>query len=245
MEYHPSRFGRWILGLVIIVGMLVASGLAPANRTLAYANYCGSPTQLNDCTGQAQWDGNTTGAETRMTVKGISYNSGANILVNALWLTTSDGYWVEAGYYAQYGQRRYYFGDLRPGDGQANFNDLAPVPSGDLGNYLKVAFWENGVDEFTVLLDSKYYFKEVASYPMDTQGYYINIGSELSGSSGAYSPVTNFRFNKWREEDGTWRYQYQNATRYWITSPTITATWALAPVNSTLGGDWKTSCCTN
>jgi hypothetical protein len=158
---------------------------------------------------------------------------GANFIDNEMWLrgTNSLGngrYWVEAGYNMD-GQSGnvYFWGDLRPLDGYLYYHSEGPVPAADY--YHNATFWiyrtPGWADRFNVQMISWATSWTGVSTDNWMQVISVDMGMELSGSSGAYAGNAYF----------TSRY-YQDPNTYWYLLPA----WDAYPYTDPNRQDWPT-----
>jgi len=236
---------RTVLAVTVLTLTLALSTVRPyrvAADTLAEPTWnC-----ILHCWGAIVWNGGTSGIYTSISVTSIYSNSQDYFVNNEGWMANVDqGTWVEAGYKALYGERRYFWEDFRPGDINPNRYLLAAVPSADIGGRVGITLSRTSSNSFDVILQSNTYTLRNYSTNNSMQPDSMQIGQEVFAQPGTTTaPEASWIYNQWREDNGTWHFQNRLQDDYRNNSPPIHSQWAQFPTDAgSNGGTWIASCC--
>ncbi len=223
--------------------LLVCSVLAIVPRSaLAYS--C-PPTGVH-CYALNSWNGDTRGVAGDISIAYIYTNDGSNTSINnTIWLVdTTSNYWVEAGYRSNLGITNYYWGDVRPSDPMYRRHLMTQIPGQHYGSGLDINISrENDNTSF------------VAAFHVNAVGYssynystnntmipgHIDIGQELSGTTGSHADPAAFTYNQWQTSDGYYHMQTDNGYTTYVGGPPQ-GYFSEYPSASAIGGIWHSLC---
>ena len=175
-------------------------------------------------------------------------------LNNETWLLNENACsnlcWVEAGFTSTDGSTTYYFRENKTPSQPYRLDILDPVPAGDYNGTVNVQIVQD------INVTSWYNVYIIANSGQRTFTYQqnpwfpdrIDIGEELYGTSGAYSPQIAWTQNGYISANGSGQLQgyYQNRLpdRDERGNPPY-AGWAVGnnPAQSPTGGMWLANCC--
>lgn len=220
---------------LVLIGLLFV--LIP-QPTLAAPNYnCGNQSS-GHCEAIAQTDGySNIGIYAAINTTQLVSNPPGYVITNEIWDDDSGGDWIETGEITDtYAAQRYFWADQFP-NGNFYLHYLANIPAADFGHFTYYEIisncssacgsWYIGVSGY-----SDYYSGT------STDNIFMSnvfMGLEIGGSSGAYSPFTNFTSREILNTLGVWNYIYN---QYSIQPPLQPAN--ITVTNSPTLGDFFT-----
>lgn len=129
-------------------------------------------------------------------------------------------YWVEDGYWASSSfssYQEYFWADHRPVDcgGCVNVHVFGPVPSDDYGYNPQFTIHYVGNNEYQVTVTSPHYAPNAYSTNNSMTPTLVQMGQELSGTSGASAPDARFSYRYYWDETGSYiAIDYSYGTTY-------------------------------
>lgn len=195
------------MALALLVGQAIHSPLARAYSCVS--QHCGQV---------AHWAYPTiTGSFTDIDVVHTSCNGCDGFVDNEIWEYERNDAgcylgicWLETGYTTPTnkasGVNYYFYARTYPDDGgQLHQSFPEQVPSGDYGS--SWSFQIDKVSSETWEITAGSYYNGSVYDDMTTNDGYVEIGQELSGTTGAYAPLANYQYTEYRDGSNNWHYE--------------------------------------
>lgn len=259
--YHPlKRHRRWlhilsafIIGSLLMLGSIsISPSSASTNQNAqAEATYdCGNP-WTNHCHGYVGWSGGTAGVYSRVSITNMLHSCcSGNFIRNKMWLIGGPGNsFIEVGYgtredlKTQLNINEYFWADSRPAYQVYWYHDIGLVREGDLGSSANMQILRNGSDQYKIEISigGRYY----PNYSTDNTMYadYIDVGTQLSGTFGAWMPgEVHWYENTWFESNGTPHPQITSGNIGSSRPGPLYRRWIVVPSPGGTGDDFTVSC---
>lgn len=216
---HPRSLDPVKKTAKIVLGIAIFCGSVMVNVETVGAYSCFG----NHCHILIRWRGGMPGAHTMINSAGMSYSGkGGEIINNEMWLIDESspgcgnnafsGCWIEAGVQASQSSsaEHFFWAEVVQGGYYSETDMLMQSPGAYSNTFITVQAQQNYSNWLIQMVNPVENFNFSTSVTWGNasmQPNRIDIGEELSGSSGAHSDSAYWYYNEWRDQCCNWYYQ--------------------------------------